>query len=264
MTVGMNNQVQVALSQQTAPPAQDHQALLPLGEGHVPYPFGSLHHAGSFYLCPGRMSGEDQIYLVPGFNPTTQQQVLRSVWRPRTGTFKTVLDTIPQAVPDHLKLPRWMLYCSEEIVDIDGRLLYFASKEDLRCYINHHHTSHLSSPTFIQSNNNSSGTAVSFLGERNHENSSWIGAASEFLPTPLNQATPVRSPYSCPLAGLGFKLAVKTVNMVCIFPTISITRTPLFPPMLHQWLLAARSGRIFIRLWVYVKEAVFLLHSLFP
>ncbi len=69
------------------------------------------------------------------------------------GTFKTVLDTIPRVVPDHPKLNQWMLYCSEEIVDIDGHLLYFASKEDLNGHVNHHHTSDLSSLTFIQSNN---------------------------------------------------------------------------------------------------------------
>jgi hypothetical protein len=64
--------------------------------------------------------------------------------------------------------------------------------------------------------------------------------------------------------GLGSELAVKTVDMVCTFPMISVTRTSLFLPMPHQWLLATRSGKIFICPWVYVKEAVFLLHSLYP
>jgi hypothetical protein len=62
---------------------------------------------------------EDQIYSVPGFDPTIQKQVLCSVWRPRLGTFKTVLDTMPQAVPNRQKVPRQMLYCSEKIVDVD-------------------------------------------------------------------------------------------------------------------------------------------------
>jgi hypothetical protein len=44
--VGMNGQVQVALSQQPAPSAQAPHALLPVGEVHAPYPSGSLHHAG--------------------------------------------------------------------------------------------------------------------------------------------------------------------------------------------------------------------------
>jgi hypothetical protein len=95
------------------------------------------------------MSVADQIYPVPGFDATTQKQMLRSIWRPWSETFKTVLDIIPQAVPDHPKVPRWMLYCSEEIVDIDGHLLYFASNEDLNSHINHHHRSHLSSPTIF-------------------------------------------------------------------------------------------------------------------
>jgi hypothetical protein len=73
MTVKMNGQVHTALSQQPAPLAQASRALLSLGEVHVPYPPGSVHHAGSYYLCPGQMSVKDQIYLVPGFDPTTQK-----------------------------------------------------------------------------------------------------------------------------------------------------------------------------------------------
>ncbi len=145
------------------PPAQTPSAFLPLGEVHVPYPSSLAHHA-RLYSCPGQMSVEDQIYLVPGFDLTTQMQVLRCVWRPQLGTFKYVLDTIPQTVPDCPKLPQWMHYCSQEIVDVDGRLLYFTSKEDLMCHINHHRTSHWSSHSFIQSNNHSSGTLVSLLG----------------------------------------------------------------------------------------------------
>jgi hypothetical protein len=125
MTDAKKDQVQVALSQQPVPPAQTPRVFLPLGEIHVPYPSGSTHHAGSYYSCPGRMSVEDQIYPVPGFDPTTKKQVLCCNQRPWSGTFKYVLDTIPRMVPDHPKLPRWMLCCSQEIVDVDGRLLYF-------------------------------------------------------------------------------------------------------------------------------------------
>jgi hypothetical protein len=87
-----------------------------------------------------------------------------------------------------------MHYCSQEIVDVDESLLYFTSKEDLMCHINHHRTSHQSSPTFIQSNNHLSGTLASLLAGRNFDGSSWSEAAckwaSEFLSTPPNQATP--------------------------------------------------------------------------
>jgi hypothetical protein len=93
-------------------------------------------------------------------------------------------------------------------VDVDGHLLNYTSKEDLMCHINHHQTSHWSSPPFIQSNNHSSGTLVSLLGRRNFDSSSWSEeasewAASEFPPTPPNQATPVQSSYSCPPGSRG-------------------------------------------------------------
>jgi hypothetical protein len=73
MTVGMNGQVQVALSQQQALSAPAPCALLPLGKVHVPYPPSSVHRAGSYYSCPGWLSVEDQIYLVAGYNPITQK-----------------------------------------------------------------------------------------------------------------------------------------------------------------------------------------------
>jgi hypothetical protein len=105
MTDAKNDQVQVAPSRQPSAPAQTLLAFLSLGEVHVLYPSGLAHHPGSYYLCPGQMSVEDQIYPVPGFGPLTQKQVLRCVWRPRSGTFKYVLDTIPQTVLDSPKLP---------------------------------------------------------------------------------------------------------------------------------------------------------------
>jgi hypothetical protein len=77
------------------PLAQTPCAFLPLGEVHVLNPSGLAHHARSYYSCPGWMSVKDQIYPVPGFNPTTQKQVLCCVWRPRSGTFTYVLGTIP-------------------------------------------------------------------------------------------------------------------------------------------------------------------------
>jgi hypothetical protein len=130
------------------------------------------------------------------------------VWRPQLGTFKYVLDTIPRMVSDCPKLPQRMRYCFQEIVDVDGRLLYFTSKEDLMCHIDHHQTSHRSSPTVIQSYNQSSGTSVSVLGGCNFGGSSWSEeaskwAASKFPPTPIYQASPVQSPSSCPPAWIG-------------------------------------------------------------
>jgi hypothetical protein len=105
MTVGMNCQVQVSFSQQPASPVQASCALLPLALVHVPYPPGIGIHNRSYQLCPGWMSVEDHIYPVPGFDPITQKQMLRSIWRPRFGTFKTVLDTIPGELPDRSKVP---------------------------------------------------------------------------------------------------------------------------------------------------------------
>ncbi len=74
MTVGINCQEQVALSHTQASPVPAPCALLPLDKVHVLYPPGSVHHAGSYYLSPGQMSVEDQMYPFPGSNPTTQKQ----------------------------------------------------------------------------------------------------------------------------------------------------------------------------------------------
>jgi hypothetical protein len=73
------------------------------------------------------------------------------------------------------------------------------------CHINHHQTSHWSSPPFIQSNDHSPSTLISLLGGHNFDGPSWSEAASkwaasEFLPTPPNQNAPVQS---CPMRGKG-------------------------------------------------------------
>ncbi len=138
MTVVFNGQQQEGPAQQPLLLAPASRALLLLGEIHVLYPPVSGIHDGSYYLCLGWMLEEDHIYPVPGFVLTTQKQVLCSIWRPRLGTFKHVLDTIPRELPNCPKVPQRMLYCSEEIFDVDGCLLYFSSKEDLSCHINHH------------------------------------------------------------------------------------------------------------------------------
>ncbi len=132
-----------------------------------------------------------------------------------------------------------MRYCSLEIVDVDGRLLYLTSKEDLRCHINHHQTSHWSSPLFIQSNNYSSGTPISLVGGHKVDGSSWSEAASEwaaseFPPTPPNQAAPERSSYSCPLNGGGaWPTATSTVwgNVISF---VDDTHVCCPPPLEYQ------------------------------
>jgi hypothetical protein len=139
-------------------------ALLPLGEVHVPYPPDSGIHNGSYYLCLGQMTENDHIYPVPGFDPMTQKQVLRIIWRPRLGTFKHVLDTIPQKTLDRPKAQQQMKFFSEEIVDVDRCQLYFASKEDLTCHVSHHHKSQQTLPTTRQLDTHSSASADSLVG----------------------------------------------------------------------------------------------------
>ncbi len=86
--IGTNGQEQEGLIQQSMLPATASCALLSLGEGHVPFPPGTGNKDGSYYLCPGWMTEteSDHIYPVPGFDPTTQKQVLHTIWRPRLGT----------------------------------------------------------------------------------------------------------------------------------------------------------------------------------
>jgi hypothetical protein len=120
-----------------------------------------------------------------------------------------------------------MLYCLEEIVDIYRHLLYFASKEDLSCHVNHHQTSHLSSPMISLSNNHSSGNTVSLVGVHNLDNLFWSGATFKFLPSPLNQAAPVQSPYSCPPVWIGIHMSHLQIPSVAAFGQ----KQPLFSPL---------------------------------
>jgi hypothetical protein len=69
--IGMNGQAQEGPVQQSMLPEPAFRALLSLGKVHVPYPPGSGIHNGSYYLCLGRMTENDHIYPVPGFDPTT-------------------------------------------------------------------------------------------------------------------------------------------------------------------------------------------------
>jgi hypothetical protein len=126
--IGMDGQKQEGPVQQSKLPVTASCVLLPLGEVHVPFPPGSGNEDRSYYSCLGRMIENDHIYPVPGFDPTTQKQVLCAIWRPKLGTFKYVLDTMPQETPDQPKVKQWMRFCLEEIVDVDRCQLYFASK----------------------------------------------------------------------------------------------------------------------------------------
>ncbi len=67
------------------------------------------------------MTANDMLHPVPGFDPTSQKQVLHSIWRPRSMTFKTVLYTVRQGTPDCPKVQQQMMFFSEEIVDVDKR-----------------------------------------------------------------------------------------------------------------------------------------------
>jgi hypothetical protein len=162
--IGANSPVQEGPVQKSKSPELASRALLPLGEAHVPYPPGSGIHNGSYYFCLGWMTEDDIIHPVPGFDPMTQKQVFCAIWRPRSMNFNHVLDTVPRGTPDHPKVQRWMQFCSEEIVDADGRQLYFASKEDLTCHISHRQESQQTFPTIRQLNTCSSASAVLSVG----------------------------------------------------------------------------------------------------
>jgi hypothetical protein len=95
VVIGTGDRVKEGPVQMPTSPELACGALLLLGEVHVPYPPGSRFHKGSYYFCLGWMTANDMIHPIPGFDPTSQKQVLRSIWRPRSMTFKTVLDTVP-------------------------------------------------------------------------------------------------------------------------------------------------------------------------
>ncbi len=93
--IGIDGQEQDVPAQQSKVPATASRALLPLGEVHIPFSPGSGNKDRSYYLFLGQMTENDHISPIPGFDPTTQKQVLRAICRPRLGTFKYVLDTMP-------------------------------------------------------------------------------------------------------------------------------------------------------------------------
>jgi hypothetical protein len=63
--------------------------VLPPGEVYVPFPSGSgNNNRVIYYSCPGRMSEHDQVYPAKVFDPKTQKHVLRTIWKPRTGTLQ--------------------------------------------------------------------------------------------------------------------------------------------------------------------------------
>jgi hypothetical protein len=112
--------------------------VLPPGEVYAPFPPGSGNNTGSYYSCPGRMLEHDQVYPAPVFDPKAQKQVLCTIWKPRMGTFQYVVDTMPREALKQSKGQWWMQYCLEEIVDVGGQCIYFASKAELMCHVSHH------------------------------------------------------------------------------------------------------------------------------
>ncbi len=114
-------------------------ALLP-GEVYVCFPPGSGKNTDTYYSCFGWMSEHDQVHPVPGFDPKTQKQVLRTIWKPRTMTFQYALNTIPPETLNQAKGKQLMWYCLEEIVDVDRQCLYFASEAAQMCHIYHYQT----------------------------------------------------------------------------------------------------------------------------
>jgi hypothetical protein len=83
------------------------------------------------------MSERDQVQPVPGFDPT-KKQVLCTIWRPKTKSFQVILKTHPRATPTQAKETGQMSYCLDQIVDIDGCRLHFASKTTLMCHVCHY------------------------------------------------------------------------------------------------------------------------------
>jgi hypothetical protein len=54
------------------------------------------------------------------------------------GTFQYVLDTMQRETLKQSKGQWQMAYCLEEIVDVNGQRLYFASKAEVMCHVSHH------------------------------------------------------------------------------------------------------------------------------
>ncbi len=92
---------------------------LPPGEVYVLFPPVSRKSTGTYFSCPGQMSECDQVHPAPGFDPKTQKQVLRTIWKPRMGTVQYVLNTMPQEELEQSRGQQQMRYCLDEKVDVD-------------------------------------------------------------------------------------------------------------------------------------------------
>jgi hypothetical protein len=57
---------------------------------------------------------------------------------PKTKSFQFILETLPRATPTQAKGTGWMSYCLDQIFDIDGHCLHFASKTALMCHVRHY------------------------------------------------------------------------------------------------------------------------------
>ncbi len=84
-------------SQQSMPPVHTFPNILPLREVYIPFPVSSGKSSNTYYPCPERMSAQDQVQPIPGFDPKTQKQVLCTIWRPTTWTIQVFLKSIPRA-----------------------------------------------------------------------------------------------------------------------------------------------------------------------
>jgi hypothetical protein len=81
------------------------------------------------------MTEQDQVHPVPEFDPTIQEQSLHTIWRPTTKAFQVIQNTFPHATPTQATRKHWMIYCLEQIINIDRHCLNFASKDALMCHV---------------------------------------------------------------------------------------------------------------------------------
>ncbi len=90
VVIRMGDWAKKELVQMPTSPELACHVLHPFREVHVPYPPGSGFHEESYYSCLGWMTANDVIHPIPGFNPTSQKQVLHSIWRPTSMTFNSL------------------------------------------------------------------------------------------------------------------------------------------------------------------------------
>ncbi len=120
------------------PPVYTSPAFILPRVVYVPFPPSSGRGADTYYPCLRRMSEHNQVQPIPDFDPKTKKQVLPTIWRPKRKSFQVILKTIPRAMPTQANSKGQMSYCLDQIVDIHGRCLHFASKTALMCHVRHY------------------------------------------------------------------------------------------------------------------------------